>query len=149
MKRPRKKSNLTAARARMYHELVFECAERVFAEEGFDTATMQDLANEAGVSLKTVYATFAGKDEIYREILTVRGLGLAEGIQSIVGGEGTALDRMERSLVEVVGYLVEHRAFLQDLNHLTMPNGPQAVKGKAQSDVGLMDHHVLELTIKR
>ena len=88
--RPRKKSNLAAARARMYHELVFESAERVFAEEGFYTATMQDLANEAGISLKTLYATFEGKDDIYREILRVRGAGLAEGIREITGGEGTA-----------------------------------------------------------
>jgi len=99
----------------MYRELVFECAERVFAEEGFDTATMQDLANEAGVSLKTLYATFEGKDDIYREILEVRGKGLAEAIREIVGGEGTALDRMRRGLGRVVTYLVEHRAFFRIL----------------------------------
>ena len=115
MTRPRKKSNLAAARARMYHELVFECAERVFAEEGFDTATMQDLANEAGVSLKTLYATFEGKDDIYREILEVRGAGLAQGILEITGSEGTALERLERGLGRVVAYLVEHRAFFRIL----------------------------------
>ena len=95
----------------MYHDLVFESAEHVFAEEGFDTATMQDLANEAGVSLKTLYATFEGKDDIYREILQVRGAGLAEGIREITGGEGTALERLERGLGQVIAYLVEHRAF--------------------------------------
>ncbi len=62
----------------MYHELVFECAERVFAEEGFAESTMQDLAAEAGISLKTLYATFPGKDEIYREILAKRGDGLLD-----------------------------------------------------------------------
>ena len=115
MTRPRKKTNLAAARARMYHELVFECAERVFAEEGFDAATMQGLANEAGISLKTLYATFEGKDDIYREILAVRGAGLAEGIRAIESGEGTALERLERGLGRVVAYLVEHRAFFRIL----------------------------------
>ena len=78
MARPSKKSNLAAARARMYHELIFECAERVFSEQGFDDSTMQDVAAEAGVSLKTLYATFPGKDDIYREILEVRSHGLLE-----------------------------------------------------------------------
>ena len=113
--RPHKKSNLAAARARMYHDLIFESAERVFAEEGFDTATMQDLAHEAGVSLKTLYATFAGKDDIYREILEVRGAGLAEGIQEITGADGRALDRLAHGLGAVVAYLVEHRAFFRIL----------------------------------
>ena len=115
MSRPRKKSNLAAARARMYHELVFECAERVFAEEGFDTATMQDLASEAGVSLKTLYATFEGKGDIYREILQVRGAGLADSIRDIAAGEGSALERLERGLGAAISYLIEHRAFFRIL----------------------------------
>src|SRR5262249_13217196 len=60
----KKNSNLEAARSRMYHDLIFECAERVFAEKGFDESTMQDVAAEAGISLKTLYATFPGKNEI-------------------------------------------------------------------------------------
>jgi AcrR family transcriptional regulator len=99
----------------MYHDLIFESAERVFAEEGFDTATMQDLAHEAGVSLKTLYATFAGKDDIYREILEVRGAGLSEGISEIAGVEGPAIDRLAHGLGAVVAYLVEHRAFFRIL----------------------------------
>jgi AcrR family transcriptional regulator len=58
----KKNSNLEAARTRMYHDLIFECAERVFAEKGFDESTMQDVASEAGISLKTLYATFPGQD---------------------------------------------------------------------------------------
>ncbi len=115
MSRPRKKSNLAAARARMYHELVFECAERVFAEEGFDTATMQNLASEAGISLKTLYATFEGKSDIYREILQVRGAGLADSIRDIAAGEGSALERLERGLGAAISYLIEHRAFFRIL----------------------------------
>jgi AcrR family transcriptional regulator len=115
--RPRKKSNLAAARARMYHDLVFECAERVFAEQGVDTATMQDLANEAGISLKTLYATFEGKDDIYREILEVRGAALTESVRghSAPTPDGTALERIERGLGGVISFLVEHRDFFRIL----------------------------------
>ncbi len=112
--RARKKSNLAAARARMYHDLVFDCAERVFAEEGFEESTMQDLAAEAGISLKTLYATFAGKDDIYREILRVRGGGLLEATQS-ASAQGTPIERLRHGVRAIVAYLVEHRPFFRIL----------------------------------
>lgn len=115
MPRTRKKSNLAAARARMYHDLIFESAERIFAEAGFDESTMQDLAAEAGISLKTLYANFAGKDDIYREILTVRSRGLAEAISFASSTEGTALDRLRTGIHGIVAYLIENRPFFQIL----------------------------------
>ena len=101
----KKNSNLEAARTRMYHDLIFECAERVFAEKGFDECTMQDVASEAGISLKTLYATFPGKNEIYAEIQAVRGVAFLESVR---GGtaEGTALDKLERGLRAFVSFLV-------------------------------------------
>jgi AcrR family transcriptional regulator len=113
--RTRKKSNVVAARVRMYHDLVFECAERVFAEEGFAESTMQDLAAEAGISLKTLYATFPGKDEIYREILAVRGDGLLDAIQLARKAEGTALDRLTQGIHGIVAHLVDNPRFFRIL----------------------------------
>ena len=66
-------SRLEDARTRMYQDLIFESAECVFGQKGFENATMQDIAAEAGVSLKTVYASFAGKKELYDAIMLRRG----------------------------------------------------------------------------
>jgi len=114
MSRTRKKSNLVAARARMYHELIFECAERVFAEQGFDESTMQDVAAEAGVSLKTLYATFPGKDDIYQEILEVRSQGLLEASVAADPERG-AMEILAEGIRGIVGYFIEHPAFLRIL----------------------------------
>jgi AcrR family transcriptional regulator len=110
----KKNSNLEAARSRMYHDLIFECAERVFAEKGFDESTMQDVASEAGISLKTLYATFPGKNEIYAEIQAVRGIAFLDRVR---GGasEGSALDKLENGLRAFVSFLVEHGAYRQIL----------------------------------
>jgi AcrR family transcriptional regulator len=113
--RSRKKSNLAAARARMYHDLVFECAERVFAEEGFAESSMQDLAAEAGISLKTLYATFPGKDDIYRAILAERGAGLLAAIGRAKSSEGSALERLDVGIRGIVAYLIEHERFFRIL----------------------------------
>jgi AcrR family transcriptional regulator len=113
--RTRKKSNLAAARARMYHDLVFECAERVFAEEGFAESTMQDLAAEAGISLKTLYATFPGKQDIYHAILAERGAGLLAAIGRVHQVEGSALERLAAGIRGIVAYLIEHERFFRIL----------------------------------
>ena len=114
MPRTRNKSNLAAARARMYHELIFDCAERVFAEQGFDESSMQDVAAEAGVSLKTLYATFSGKDDIYQEILEVRSQGLLEASVP-ADPERPALEILGEGIHGVVRYFIEHPAFLRIL----------------------------------
>src|SRR6266850_116888 len=75
----KKNSNLEAARSRMYHDLIFDCAERVFAEKGFDECTMQDVASEAGISLKTLeaglraFVSFLVEHDAYRRILLREG----------------------------------------------------------------------------
>ncbi len=113
MARPRNKANLEAARSRMYRELVFEAAERVFAEQGFDDSTMQDLAAEAGVSLKTLYATIAGKVELYREIQLTRGLALLEAVRLATGEPGPALDKLDRGVRACVGFFIEHPEYFE------------------------------------
>src|SRR5262245_2656237 len=105
----KKNSNLEAARTRMYHDLIFDCAERVFAEKGFDESTMQDVASEAGISLKTLYATFPGKNEIYSEIQAVRGMAFLERVRS--ANQGSAFEKFESGLRAFVSFLIEHDAY--------------------------------------
>ena len=109
-----KKSNLALARERMYHDLIFECAEQLFAEKGFDECAVQDIASEAGISLKTLYATFPGKDDIYREILAVRAQGLVDA-SVLADPSRPALELLSQGIRSVVEYLIEQRAFFKIL----------------------------------
>src|SRR5437660_5927156 len=94
MKKSRAVSHLAAAKARMYRDLVFESAERVFAEAGFEGATMQAIAAEAGISLKTLYATFPGKDDVYREIRKQRAREFLEHATKSVQDAGSVTQRL-------------------------------------------------------
>ena len=107
----KKNSNLEAARARMYHGLVFECAERLFAEHGYEATTIQEIAEEAGISLKTLYATFPGKAEIYDDIIHTRTLAFLEATHEPGWDEGNGLERLETSLRAIVNFLVDHDHF--------------------------------------
>jgi AcrR family transcriptional regulator len=97
----------------MYRDLIFECAERVFGEQGFEGATMKDIAAEAGISLKTLYATFPGKLEIYREVRRARARQFLQHVASALEGEGSTWDRIARGMRAYVDVIVAHRDFLR------------------------------------
>ena len=61
-----------AARTALHRQLVFEGAERAFAEKGVEDTKMEEIAAEAGVALGTLYNVFAGKAELVAAIHETR-----------------------------------------------------------------------------
>jgi len=106
-------SRLGDARARMYRDLVFESAECIFGQKGFESATMQDIANEAGVSLKTLYASYSGKQELYQDIQRVRGKAFIEGVMVAVAMGHTPLEKLALTVHSHVDFLFTHRDWLR------------------------------------
>jgi AcrR family transcriptional regulator len=111
--RPSKKSKLAAARAKMYRELVFESAERVFAEQGYEDGTMQDIAAEAGISLKTLYATYPGKREIYRDIRKVRGAQFVDYMARVFETGKAPLEIFADGIRTYVDFILDHSNFFR------------------------------------
>lgn len=112
-KTPRKRSRREEARDRMYRDLVFESAEHVFAEKGFADATMQEVAREAGISLKTLYATVPGKRELFHQIQSTRGAGLVEAVGKALAEGGSAFDAISRGVGAYISFVVAHPNFLR------------------------------------
>jgi AcrR family transcriptional regulator len=112
---PRKKARdeARAARNGVYRQHILEAAERVFAERGYDTAKVVEIAYDCGLSMGTIYAIFPGKAELYAALLEERGqelLRLARGVAARDLGPREALF----ALVEVyIDYFVHHPAFLR------------------------------------
>jgi AcrR family transcriptional regulator len=111
----RKKSatRLADARARMYHDLIFESAESVFGRKGYDGATMQDIADEAGVSLKTVYATYENKKDLYDQIMIDRASAFVAVMETAADEEDEPLPRLARIVESYVAFLIEHEDWLR------------------------------------
>jgi AcrR family transcriptional regulator len=107
------KTRLEAARQRMYRELVFDCAEHLFAERGFDESSMQDIAAEAGISLKTVYSVFPGKNEIYQEIQVLRGLQFLSAVNEGLDEGETPIEKLSCGVRAYVDFLLAHENFLK------------------------------------
>ena len=110
--KPVPKTRLEEARARMYRDLVLESAEHVFAQKGFDEATMQEIAAEAGISMKTLYAALPGKNELYEAVVELRGAEFLQETAQGMEGETGALAALEAGVRAYVSFLVRHENFL-------------------------------------
>lgn len=80
-------------------EQLLEAARHVFAERGFAAATMQDVADAAGVAKGTVYLYFASKEELYVA-------ALRQGLDDLLVRSHTAVDA-------AVGAAAKLRALLE------------------------------------
>ena len=123
-----------AARRQVYRQLIMDAAEAVFAEHGFADAKMSDIAREAGVALKTLYAAFKGKAELYHCIHELR----CEEMLTLADepAVGSALEAAMEHVRVTVEYFLEHPSFLR--THLREGNawavGPAL---KAATEIGL------------
>lgn len=114
MARNHARSRLELARERMYRDLVFESAEHVIAAKGLEATTMQEIAGEAGISLRTLYAAFPSKEELVAEVARVRGEGIVAQIsEAMAAAGGDPLAQLEGGVRGYVAFLLAHPSFLR------------------------------------
>ena len=76
---------------------VLEAARSLFAERGYEPATIRDIAKGAGMSTGAVFANFQDKAELFEAVLTEDMAGLAEVMQN-GAGTGSTRDRLVNAL---------------------------------------------------
>jgi AcrR family transcriptional regulator len=60
-----------AEKARATRRKILAAAGELFIEHGYGTATMQDIADAAGVAVQTIYFTFGNKRTLMKELVDV------------------------------------------------------------------------------
>ncbi|MFK4729127.1 TetR family transcriptional regulator [Agromyces mediolanus] len=99
-----------AARAR-----ISEIAERLFLARGYDETTVEEIANEAGISERTFFRYFATKDEVLFGRFETELQGLVEAIRARPAGEApwtTLQHALDRTFDELDERAAEERAAL-------------------------------------
>lgn len=104
---PDPRQRLQKAKRALYRESIVNAAERAFARSGYDSAKVQAIAKEAGVSLATFYAVFPRKWDVFRALQQDR---LGALMQAVAGSISTARDPLERLRSGIEGYLRFHMA---------------------------------------
>jgi AcrR family transcriptional regulator len=103
-------TRLSASRRR--RQLV-EVALRVFAERGFHDASMNDIADAAGVTKPVLYQHFNSKRELFSELLTDVGAELQETITKAVAAAQTPHEMVELGFGAYFRYVDQHRDAFQ------------------------------------
>ena len=75
---------------------VLAAARRLFSEQGYEGATIRDIAAAAGMSTGAVFANFADKSDLFREIMIDDMVALADAMREAAGQGNGAEDALQR-----------------------------------------------------
>jgi TetR/AcrR family transcriptional regulator len=87
---------------------IFWAAERLFAERGFDSVSISDVAREAGVCKANVFHHFESKQALYDVVLTRSCAALGDEIESRLSAETDPALQVPHFLVWYRDYLRTH-----------------------------------------
>lgn len=88
---------------------VLDAARALFAERGYDPATIRDIAKGAGMSTGAVFANFQDKAELFEAVLTEDLQGAANVLRDGASREAPVRDRL------VNGFIAGYHASLEQL----------------------------------
>jgi len=77
---------------------VLDAARTLFAERGYEPATIRDIARGAGMSTGAVFANFQDKAELFEAVLSEDMVKLAETLKGAAAGEGSVKSRLMAAL---------------------------------------------------
>lgn len=75
--------NLSAMSISKTRQHFVEVARELFAVKGYETTTMNDIANMSGRGRRTLYTYFRSKDEIYEAVIRSELEGLSEKLDAV------------------------------------------------------------------
>ena len=77
---------------------VLDAARQLFAERGYEPATIRDIAKGAGMSTGAVFANFQDKAELFEAVLSTDMVQLAETLKAAAAAETTVRSRLLAAL---------------------------------------------------
>lgn len=75
---------------------ILDGAGRVISRMGYDAASVNDIAREAGVSKGTIYVYFSGKEDLFEELMEETRERLFKELEAELDRPGDLADRLKR-----------------------------------------------------
>lgn len=94
---PEKMNRRQAAKVKT-RQKVLESARGLFAERGYEPATIRDIAKGAGMSTGAVFANFQDKAELFEAVLSEDMASLADTMRRGASNDGGLKDRLQSVL---------------------------------------------------
>ena len=92
---------------------VLDAARQLFAERGYEPATIRDIAKGAGMSTGAVFANFQDKAELFEAVLAEHMERLTEVVRAAAAGTGSTRERLISALDAGYHHTLEHLPLMQ------------------------------------
>jgi len=92
---------------------VLEAARNLFAERGYDAATIRDIAKGAGMSTGAVFANFQDKAELFEAVFAEEMAALSEAFATGVAIDDVAAARLAGGLTAGYHRVLDHLPLMQ------------------------------------
>ena len=93
----------------MKEQIILKSAE-LFLNFGFKSVTMDDIANEMGISKKTIYVHFPNKTELVQTVTFTLFENICEGIDSICNSSNNPIEELYDIKMFVMNYLKNEKS---------------------------------------
>jgi AcrR family transcriptional regulator len=126
---------------------ILEAARQVFARRGFADASMEEIAQAAGLAKGTLYLYYPSKRELYRAALRAGLVELVDAVERAMAKAPSLGARLEAYVTTKVAYFDEHRDFFR----IYFAEFGNAVCGSSDSyfrDLSLRQVGLLEAAIR-
>jgi AcrR family transcriptional regulator len=90
-------------------QLILDVAGQAFAREGYHSASMDEIAELAGVSKPMLYAYFTSKEGLYIAYINRTGQELLARLLGAIADEHPPLERMRVRVAEFLAFVEEYR----------------------------------------
>lgn len=88
---------------------ILDEAAKLFAEKGYETSSLSELAAAMGISKAAVYHYFDTKQQIYDAIIIDTLGGMVSAVDDAIAGETGAANKLKRFMTAHARYFEEHR----------------------------------------
>lgn len=100
-----------------------EAAIRVISRKGMASATMQEIAEEAGVAKGTIYLYFRDREELVEKTFETAIGELQKQVDAALDSEGTFEQRLRAVITAKLEFFNQNREFFRLYHALKMPEG--------------------------
>ncbi len=121
-----------------------DAAAETFARKGYAAASVDEIAELAGFSVGAVYSNFAGKEQLFADLMAERGADrvdwVAQTLRTARGRTDTALAEVGRMLIAVADKDIESAALQTEfwLHAVRNPDTMQILAAGSDRTVGLL-----------
>lgn len=93
--------------------LVLEAAEGVFGAQGFQGASMEDIARKAELSVGSLYNVFPGKEALFAAVIERRQEEFLAGAEAATAKHQSALGQLDQLVTFAFAYFERHEDVFQ------------------------------------